>query len=347
MGIDNKSRYAVLASFVFGLTVSSLSFPAEPIKVTALNFVRAESDFQMATYAKRAGGLGKFVHFRDPYPVDAEGQPTIRGNRDTLYSFLVADLTAPLTIHKPETQGRYQSLMMVSQDHSALDTIHDSGSFTVTQEMMGTRYAWILVRTFMDASDPADIAVARRLQDALAVEQTQPGVLELPAWDQTSRVEMRDALNKVALKTITNFNGYFGKKEELDPIKHLLGAAYGWGGSPEKGAMYAQWSPQHNDGSTPYILNIPADVPVDAFWSVSVYNKDGFYERNPYGAYSLNSVTAAPNDDGSFTIHFGGDPEASNFLPIMEGWNYTVRMYQPHQQLIDGEWVFPEPEIRR
>jgi hypothetical protein len=48
------------------------------------------------------------------------------------------------------------------------------------------------------------------------------------------------------------------------------------------------------------------------------------------------------NDDGSFTIHFGGDPGSSNHLPIAEGWNYSVRFYQPRKEILDGTWTFPE-----
>jgi hypothetical protein len=40
-----------------------------------------------------------------------------------------------------------------------------------------------------------------------------------------------------------------------------------------------------------------------------------------YNAYSVNNLTATPNKDSSFTIHFGGDPASVNFLPITEGWN--------------------------
>ena len=63
---------------------------------------------------------------------------------------------------------------------------------------------------------------------------------------------------------------------------------------------------------------------------------------NDYDAYSYNSVTAKKNEDGSVTIHFGGDPEQDNFLPIVPGWNYMVRFYQPQKAILDGTWKFPE-----
>jgi hypothetical protein len=51
-------------------------------------------------------------------------------------------------------------------------------------------------------------------------------------------------------------------------------------------------------------------------------------------------------EDVSITIHFGGDLKRANYLPIAEGWNYPIRMYQPRKEILDGSWTFPnvEPE---
>jgi len=43
-------------------------------------------------------------------------------------------------------------------------------------------------------------------------------------------------------------------------------------------------------------------------------NADGYFEKNPQDAYSVNNVTAKRDADGTVTIHFGGDPGQSNFL---------------------------------
>jgi hypothetical protein len=97
----------------------------------------------------------------------------------------------------------------------------------------------------------------------------------------------------------------------------------------------------NNDGKAAYSLTVK-DVPVDGFWSVTVYNEKGYYEA-PDNATSVNNVTGKRNPDGSMTIRFGGDPKADNYLRIMPGWNYTVRMYRPRQEVLDGAWKFPEP----
>jgi hypothetical protein len=86
------------------------------------------------------------------------------------------------------------------------------------------------------------------------------------------------------------------------------------------------------------------DVPVEGFWSISVYDKDGYFEPNPQNAYSINNVTAARDTDGSVTIQFGDCGErVPNCLPITPGWNYTVRLYRPRKEILDASWKFPDP----
>lgn len=75
------------------------------------------------------------------------------------------------------------------------------------------------------------------------------------------------------------------------------------------------------------VTELVKDVPVDGFWSVSLYNAQGFFQKNSRDAYSVNNITGKKSDDGTITIQFGGcDGKSSNCLPIMPGWNYTVRL---------------------
>ena len=101
--------------------------------------------------------------------------------------------------------------------------------------------------------------------------------------------------------------------------------------------MYVGVSPQMPVGE--YELIVADDVPVDGFWSISVYNAEGFFEPNDQGAYSINSITAARNSDGSVTVRFGG--VGDNSIPITEGWNYLVRLYRPRPEVLSGAWTFP------
>ncbi len=263
-------------------------------------------------------------------------------NRDTLYSAGVFDLSNPVTIIKPDAAGRFQSMMVISQDHSMLPVEHGAGEFTLTREKVGTRYAIVIFRTFVNANDPQDIKSANAMQDKISLRQKSAGTFETPDWDEASLKKVRDAINVLAA-TRTSSKGMFGDKAKLNPISHLLGTAMGWGGNPEEAAMYDSVVPEKNDGKTPYRITVK-DVPVEGFWSITVYNKAGFMEKNDQNSYSYNNVTAGKNADGSITINFGGGPGAINNLPITAGWNYTVRMYQPKQDIISGKWSFPKAQ---
>ncbi len=308
-------------------------------EVTITNYVRAESDLQMRGYIEQMDCFGRLVHSRVPY--DVHHQVTVRANRDTLYSFGVFDLTTPVTVHLPEPHGRYQSLMTVSQDHST-EPHYSPATVTLTADSVGTRYVLLIVRTFADPDDEGDLARAHALQDQIATEQADAGAFDVPAWDQAEVERMRSTLGTLAALA-TDSSKAFGRKEELDPVYWALGAAIGWGGLPAAAARYEGAHPERNDGDTPHRLTV-GDVPCDAFWSVTVYDADGWMPVNDLDAYSYSSVTASPNDDGTVTIHFGGDPTQPNHLPIVPGWNYVFRVYRPRPEVLNGTWTFPRAE---
>ena len=304
--------------------------------VNVANFVRAESDTAIKKIYDIVG-LSTFLHYRAPTPI--EDQNVIRMNRDTLYSAIILDLNEPATVIMPEIGGRYQSMQVINQDHFSFAKIKP-GRYELTQEMVGTRYAYVIIRTFLDADDLEDVKATNAAQDAIKVEGGGSGPLDLPEWNIEQMMIIRDALNTIAKLGINNV-GALGTKEETQPIKHLIFAAVGWGGMPNKNTIGDLGSVEKNDGS-PHVLNVPKDVPVRAFWSVIVYDTNGFIPENDLGVYSYNSVTAKPNADGSFTIHFGGDKDQINYLPISEGWNYGIRMYEPGEEILDGSWTFPK-----
>ncbi|MFT3815174.1 MAG: DUF1254 domain-containing protein [Acidovorax sp.] len=309
--------------------------------VTVENFTRAETDYYFAQRAQVAG-LGRFGHLRELTPVDH--QRVIRMNRDTLYSSAVFDLDAgPATITLPDAGARYLSLHLLNQDHYTTAIHHGAGAYTLSRDSMGTRYAYAVVRTFVDLGSTDDLRQAHALQDAIQVRQDAPGRMEVPDWDETSRHKVRNAVLALGA-TLENFDRTFGARHEVDPIRHLIGTAYGWGGLPEREAIYRNFSPALADGQTVHRLTLK-DVPVDGFWSVSVYNAAGYFEPNPAGVYTLNNLTAKQDGDGTVTLQFGGSADhAANHLPIMPGWNYIVRLYQPRAEVLSGAWKLPEAQ---
>jgi hypothetical protein len=311
------------------------------VLVSPDNFIRAESDLYFGNIVND-GGFGKFHHIRELTPLDK--QFVVRSNRDTLYSAGVFDLDAgPVTVSLPDPSGRFMSMQVISEDQYVPAVFYGQGDHTLTRADIGTRYVMVAIRILVNPNDDADLDTVHALQDAVGSQQRDAGRFEIPKWDPVSQKAVRDALDQLAA-TLPDFSGMFGTKEDTDPVRRLIGAATGWGGNPEKDATYLSFHTAENDGTTSYQLTVD-QVPVDAFWSVTVYNKDGYFTPNPQNAYSLNNITAQRGADGKVTIQFGGcDGAAANCLPITPGWNYLVRLYRPHDAILNGEWAFPEAE---
>lgn len=310
------------------------------IPVNIDNFIRAATDAEFGRYVSLAGGVNQFFHFRAPTPV--ENQPTIRMNRDTLYSMAVVDISEGATLTLPDVGDRYMTAMIVNQDHYINNVFSGGGTYELDMETFDTPYVMVFMRVLVDAADPADVAAVNAIQDGMAVNTGSSKPFITPNYDE----ETLDALISTTLGLLqfgADSSHAFGPKETVDAVRHFIGTAGGWGGLPETEAMYASIEPGLPVGE--YRINVPADVPVQAFWSINLYNAAGYFEENAQGAYNINSVNGVRNDDGSMTVHLGGcEDDRVNCVPIVDGWNYLVRMYRPDAEVIDGSWTFPKAE---
>ena len=308
-------------------------------EVTLDNLVRAETDHMIRQNIEAYGlKVGQIVHQRET--VDVDNQPVIRMNVDTIYSSLVLDLSEPVEITLPEIDGRYQSMHVMSQEHYMFVEA-SPGTYRLTEEEVGTRFAALAFRTFIEPNDPDDVQAAHAAQDGIVVSGGGKGPFEAPDWD-TGQLELaRKAINDLAAAISFDSSLAFGRKDEVDPVHFLVGGIAGWAGLPARGAIYLVDAVEKNDGQTPYAITA-RDVPVDAFWSITVYNKDGYMEPNKQGRNNYNNITAEANDDGSITINMGGcDDGRVNCIPITPGWSYAVRLYQPREEILNGSWTFP------
>ncbi|CUW29329.1 hypothetical protein TUE45_04056 [Streptomyces reticuli] len=102
-------------------------------------------------------------------------------------------------------------------------------------------------------------------------------------------------------------------------------------------------------GDNKYTLHFPAGKtpPTNAFWSVTMYDPDGFLVPNPIDRYAVGH-TAKPtaNPDGSVDLYLQHDAPApdkkANWLPAPSGqFNVILRMYWPQQSVINGTWTPP------
>jgi hypothetical protein len=339
-GFEVKKLCLKLAlTIVATLLLAPLAATADtPVKVSLDNFARAETDMQIGRMLKATKGVNKWTHYRLPTPLDA--QTVIRMNRDTLYSFAIVDISKGATVTLPASGKRYMSMMVVNNDGYINKVFYGGGTISLTMKEFDTPFVVLAVRTLVNAADAADIKKANALQDKIKVDAASAKPFVVPNYDMDSYKATIDPLLELA-KRLPSTQKTFGSKADVDPVRFLLGTAFGWGGLPIEDAYYLNVNPNLPVGA--YRITVK-DVPVDAFWSVSVYNKDGYFQKNDFNAYNVNNISGIPNKDGSFTVHLGGCKDKRvNCVPLTEGWNYTVRLYKPRKALLDGKWVFPAP----
>lgn len=318
----------------------------EEIQTTAVtdeNYALAESEIIIADYVQRiaaitgTNGMGEWLHFREG--ADPKDRTVMRINFDTLYSSVILDLTEPATLTMPETDGRYQSAWIITDEHYNPMAFVEPGTYTLTEENVGRRYAIIAMRTQFNVMDPDDLAAVHAIQDQLKIEQKDKGTFTPSGnWDIEEVLAMRAKYQETAQAEGITSEMMFGKKGEVPLKEHNAGTAMGWGGLTPERAVYPGIFPDSTEPQTLTLKNVPAG----AFWSITIYDAEGY----PQGeSYNINSAFAVANEDGSYTIHFGGDENAINYMDIFEGWNITLRIYEPTEAYFNGEWVMPELEL--
>jgi hypothetical protein len=103
------------------------------------------------------------------------------------------------------------------------------------------------------------------------------------------------------------------------------------------------------DGANKYTLHFDqgAMPPVDAFWSVTLYDSDGFQVANALNRFAVSSwMPFKYNPDGSLDLYFQNDnpgpKKEANWLPAPKGpFNLTMRLYGPKAEALTGKWNPP------
>jgi hypothetical protein len=190
--------------------------------------------------------------------------------------------------------------------------------------------------------EKAEPAVRKALEGAPAEAQ------QLMAWKVPT---MARVVNGWSMNTDTM--GVYGNYY----LKRAIVAQMGLGANLPDDAVYplnlADEAGQPLDGSNKYTLHFGkgATPPADAFWSVTLYDSDGFQVANPLNRFALSSwMPFNYNADGSLNLYFqnespGADKE-TNWLPAPTGaFNLAMRIYAPRSEVLTGKWN-PPPVLR-
>ena len=187
-----------------------------------------------------------------------------------------------------------------------------------------------------------DPGVARVLEGVPAVAQ------QLMAWKLPTLARVANGWS-MNTDTMGVYGNYY--------LKRAIVTQLGLGANLPEDAIYpinlADETGKPLDGASKYTIHFDKTAlpPVDAFWSVTLYDQEGFQVANPLNRFAVSSwMPFKFNADGSLTLYFqndnpGADKDA-NWLPAPKGaFNLTMRLYAPRSEALTGKWN-PPPVTR-
>lgn len=311
--------------------MSAKAIAAIPVDLS--NYDVAESDVAFGNITKLVK-MNTFFHF----PVgefDLNNQTVVRMNLDTTYSGAIVNVSKGASITLPETNGRYMSAMVVQNDNYIDQVFTTPGTHEIKAD---TVFVMVAVRTRINPNAPEDIAQVQALQKQIAIsaEATEPHVL--PDYDMEQLIALRDKLAAEAAQK-GSLNNMQGARGTVDEHMHLLGTAAGWGLLPDKNARYLSYAQQDGEGCFTANYKVPP-FNKGGFFSITMYNADGWiFDKKAI----LNEYNIDFNSDGTFDVSFGDCGEsAKNNLPIVDGWNFLMRIYEPDLESLD-KYRMPTP----
>lgn len=283
-------------------------------------------------------GVNNFNHKRQLTPTDK--QPVVRMNRDTYYSMALIDVSKGASITMPEIpDGKYMSIQPVTEDHRIQAMKYGPGTFELTTHT-GT-HLYVIVRldaTFTEAE-------VKEIQDKMSINANSNNAFTAMPVDEESFTAVENAL-KAKMPSVIKRDGVDALKgmftnprdssnELFNQEKYELGAALGWGGAQMIDNIYELSGNYSADRCYQMTFEDPKNL---AFWSITVYDKNGFM-FNDLANFSSN--TAQANADGTYTISFGCGADAPNNLEIAnpsEVFNIAVRHYQPSKRVFEDDY---------
>jgi hypothetical protein len=174
-------------------------------------------------------------------------------------------------------------------------------------------------------------------------------------YDKVKQTFKTSLLNMNGWMVVQNAGGF-----ETDYLNRSVMADAGWAG-PDKNVshgaafLFIDADDKPLDGTNKYTLTFNTNdlPPVTQFWSIPIYNKDGYFVRNPIDRFTINSFMIDQKQlyvaDGKLVIYLQKDKpsdpnQLKNWLPAPKGsFRFAARFYGPKMPLVDGSYKMPKP----
>ncbi|MEM9222187.1 MAG: DUF1254 domain-containing protein [Pseudomonadota bacterium] len=364
-GCEAVKQTALVAVFVTisGLAVAAERLPAEEIikginssnwavdpmdyGMTAMEYQQKEADLIALTMLARAD-LNEFVHFDGLSK--ASDDWIVTPNADTVYSVAVIDVRDGFSVEIPDVGDRFISLHVQDWNHTFVDYTLETGLHEYPAGTIETDYVIIGVRVGTDATADDLAEIANVIQPAMTIRANSAVPFETDTTE-ADVAELRDAL-LVEWGNLPDMYDtvQFDINDVPDWERWTYAIAGSWGLSPETTAMYASWAPEGTIGNKCYTATFDK-VPAADFASLTIYDEDNYLITDEFNVVSTSRPSFIANDDGGFTIIFGGDEcktlaeeRSVNYaLTPLDGWRAQLRAYTPDVEAMK-QYELPELE---
>ena len=296
------------------------------IPVTDANFTDVEAEVNFLKW-KNKDAMNKLFHLTQITP--AGPMPTVRMNRDTLYSAALVDASNGFKVHMPD-QGIFTSVLVIDQKGYSQDYIWKSGTHKIDIDKTNGDIVWVLFRIGLEKG----MEKALDAQQTVAISGMGGKVWSPNPYDKAQYQKLHDKYMNEAIDS-GMFLQYGSRASRIDMKAKSLSDAAGWGGM-DYGINNYQIS-KNMDGNACYSTTFE-DPNAEEFWSFTMYDADGWLlplnEKN-----ILNSRDAVPNKDGTYTVRFNCGEDALNNLQTSEKvFGFAWRVYGSSYKVRDGRW---------